>query len=191
MASEPKHRLTVQDYLALERQAHTKSEYLDGEMFAMTGASHEHNLIVTNMVAALRPQLRARRCTLYASDMRVRTPLDFLAYPDVVVLCGERKFDDPRRDTILNPTVIVEVLSPSTQDYDRGTKFPHYREIPSLAEVLLVAQDRSHVEHYPRQATDRWLLVETEGLHQTLELPTIGCTLALADVYEDVLEAQA
>ena len=120
--------------------------------------------------------------------MRVRTPTDFLAYPDVTVLCGEKRFDDPRRDTILNPTVIAEVLSGSTQDYDRGTKFTHYREIPSLAEVLLIAQDRSHVEHYLRQATDRWLLVETGDLRSSLELSSIGCELALADVYEEVLE---
>jgi len=187
MASEPKARLTVQDYLALERQAETKSEYLDGEMFAMAGASHEHNVIVTNVVAALRPQLRGRGCTLYATDMRVRTPADFLAYPDVFVLCGERRFDDPRRDTVLNPTVIVEVLSPSTQDYDRGTKLPHYREIPSLAEALLIAQDRPHVEHYLRQASDRWLLVEITDLGTTLELTSIGCTLPLAETYEEVL----
>lgn len=187
MASEPQHRLTVQDYLVLERRAETRSEYLDGEMYAMAGASHEHNVIVTNIVAALRPQLRGKGCTLYANDMRVRTPTDFLAYPDVIVLCGEKRFDDPRRDTILNPTVIVEVLSGSTQDYDRGTKFAHYREIPSLAEVLLIAQDRPHVEHYLRQATDRWLLVETGDLRSSLELSSIGCALALADVYEEVL----
>jgi Uma2 family endonuclease len=190
MAAEPKHRLTVQDYLALERQAQTKSEYLGGDMLAMSGASYEHNLIVTNLVAALRPQLRSRGCALFANDMRVRTPADFLAYPDVVVLCGERRFDDPRRDTILNPTVIIEVLSPSTQDYDRGTKFPHYREIPSLAEVLLIAQDRPHVEHYHRQATDRWLLVEADDPQSTLELQSIGCKLAFAEIYEDVLQAQ-
>jgi len=189
MASEPKHRLTVLDYLALERQGETRSEYLDGEMFALAGASHEHNVIVTNLVAALRPQLRARGCTLYANDMRVRTPTDFLAYPDVMALCGERRFDDPRRDTILNPTVIIEVLSPSTEEYDRGTKLPHFREIPSLSEALLVTQDRPYLEHYIRQASDRWLLVEISSLRHILELPSIGCRLALSDVYEDVLEA--
>lgn len=189
MASEPKHRLTVHDYLTLERRAETRSEYLDGEMFALAGASHEHNVIVTNTVAALRPQLRAKGCTLYANDMRVRTPADFLAYPDVVVLCGERKFDDPRRDTILNPTIIFEVLSDSTRDYDRGTKFAYYREVPSLAEVLLIAQDRPHVEHYVRQASDRWVLIELNDLGSVLELPTIDCKLALTDVYEEVLGA--
>lgn len=188
MAPEPKHRLTVLDYLTLERGAETRSEYLDGEMFAMAGASHEHNVIVTNVVAALRPQIRARRCSLYSNDMRVRTPADFLAYPDVMVLCGEHRFDDPRRDTVLNPTVILEVLSPSTEEYDRGTKLPHYREIPSLGEALLIAQDRPHVEHYLRQATDRWLLIEISDLRHVLELPSIGCRLALSDVYEDVLD---
>jgi Uma2 family endonuclease len=189
MASEPKHRLTVHDYLTLERRAETRSEYLEGEMFAMAGASHEHNVIVTNVVAALRPQLRSKGCTLYANDMRVRTPTDFLAYPDVIVLCGEKRFDDPRRDTVLNPTVIFEVLSESTQEYDRGTKLAHYREIPALAEVLLIAQDRPHVEHYLRQATDRWLLTEIHDLQQTLDLSSVGCKLALVDVYEEVLEA--
>lgn len=188
MASDPQHRLTVQDYLILDRGAETRSEYLEGEMLAMAGASHEHNVIVTNLVAALRPQIRARGCSLYANDMRVRTPADFLAYPDVMVLCGERRFDDPRRDTILNPTVIFEVLSPSTQDYDRGTKLLHFREIPSLAEVLLIEQDRPHVEHYLRQGTDRWLLNEIHALRHVLELPAIGCRLALPDVYEDVLD---
>jgi Uma2 family endonuclease len=190
MSSEPKHRLTVHDYLTLERRAETRSEYLDGEMFAMAGASHEHNVIVTNLVAALRPQLRSKGCTLYANDMRVRTPTDFLAYPDVIVLCGEKRFDDPRRDTVLNPTVIFEVLSESTQEYDRGTKIAHYREIPALAEILLIAQDRPHVEHYLRQAADRWLLTEVHDLPHTLDLSSVGCKLALVDVYEEVLEAQ-
>jgi Uma2 family endonuclease len=190
MASEPKHRLTVQDYLVLERRAGTRSEYLDGEMYAMAGASHEHNVIVTNVVAALRPQLRGKGCTLYANDMRVRTPTDFLAYPDVIVLCGEKRFDDPRRDTVLNPTVIFEVLSESTQEYDRGTKLAHYREIPALAEVLLIAQDRPHVEHYLRQAADRWLLTEIHDRQHILDLSSVGCKLALVDVCEEVLEAQ-
>src|SRR5215208_1224850 len=127
MASDPRQRLTLQEYLTLERQAETRSEYLDGEMFAMSGASHSHNVIVTNAVAALRPQLRSRGCALYANDMRIRTPTDLLTYPDIAVVCGRRQFDDPRRDTILNPMVIVEVLSESTRDYDRGTKFTHYR----------------------------------------------------------------
>jgi Uma2 family endonuclease len=121
--------------------------------------------------------------------MRVRTPADFLAYPDVIVLCGEKRFDDPRRDTVLNPTVIFEVLSESTQEYDRGTKLAHYREIPALAEVLLIAQDHPHVEHYLRQATDRWLLTEIHDLQHTLDLSSVGCKLALVDVYEEVLEA--
>jgi Uma2 family endonuclease len=189
MASEPKQRLTIQDYLAIERDAEMKSEYLDGEMFAMTGASHAHNVIVTNAVAALRPQLRSRGCTLYANDMRVRTPTDLCTYPDVAVVCGERTFDDPRRDTILNPMVVLEVLSESTQDYDRGTKFSHYRTIPSLTDVVLIQQDRPHVEHFMRQASDRWLLLEIDSLESTLELTSIGCVLPLADLYEDILSA--
>jgi Uma2 family endonuclease len=191
MASEPRRRLTIQEYLSLERQAETKSEYLDGEMFALAGASRDHNIIVTNLVASLRPQLRSRGCDLYANDMRVRTPGDLFTYPDVMVLCGERRFDDPRRDTILNPTVIVEVLSESTRDYDRGTKLTEYRTIPSLQEIVLIEQGRPHVEHYIRQASARWLLLEIEGLASSFELPTLGCRLSLSEIYEDVFEARA
>lgn len=191
MASEPRRRLTIQEYLSLERQAETKSEYLDGETFALAGASRDHNVIVTNLVAALRPQLRSRGCDLYANDMRVRTPTDLFTYPDVMVLCGERRFDDPRRDTVLNPTLIIEVLSESTRDYDRGTKLTDYRTIPSLQEIVLIEQSRAHVEHYVRQASDRWLLLEIEGLAGSLELPTLGCRLSLAEIYEDVFEARA
>jgi len=191
MASEPRQRLTIEEYLAFERETETRLDYLNGETFAMTGASHEHNVIVTNAVAALRPQLRSRGCTLYANDMRVRTPADLFTYPDLVVVCGERRFDDPRRDTLLNPTVLLEVLSESTRDYDRGTKFTHYRMIPSLVEYVLVAQDGIHVEHFVRQASDRWLLTEIAGREQTLELSSIRCKLALRDVYEDVLDGAA
>lgn len=191
MATDPKQRLTLQEFLILERQSETRSEYLDGEMFAMTGASREHNIIVTNTVAALRPQLRGRGCDLYANDMRVRTATDLLTYPDLAVVCGGAQFDDPRRDTILNPTVLIEVLSESTRDYDRGTKFTHYRSIPALQEYVLIAQDAPHVEHYVRQASDRWLLEEIDGLGQILDLPSIGCRLALADVYEQILDTPA
>lgn len=190
MASDPKQRFTLHDYLALERQAETRSEYLDGEMFARSGASATHNVLVTNLVAALHPQLRSRGCDLYANDMRVRTPTDLVTYPDVAVACGPRQFDDRHRDTLLNPTVLFEVLSPSTQDYDRGTKFAHYRTLASLTDFVLVAQDHVHVEHYSRQGRDRWILLEVEGLDRRLELSSIGCELALAEIYEEAFEDQ-
>jgi Uma2 family endonuclease len=134
MASDPKQRLTVQEYLTLERQSETKSDYLAGESFAMTGASRRHNLISGNIFADLHAQLSGTACEVYTGDMRVRTPTDLLCYPDIVAACGEPRFDDDEFDTLLNPTLIVEVLSKSTEAYDRLTKLDHYRGIPSLVE---------------------------------------------------------
>jgi Uma2 family endonuclease len=191
MSSDPKPRLSVEEYLALERRAETKSEYLNGETFAMAGASREHNLATTNVISSLHSQLRGRSCEVYTSDMRIRVPAtELFTYADVVVACGEPQFDDAELDTLLNPVLIVEVLSGSTEDYDRGTKFAHYRTIPSFSEYVLIAQDRVHVEHFVRQA-EGWLLTETDDLGQTVELPSIGCRLALADVYERVMSPPA
>jgi Uma2 family endonuclease len=192
MASDPKQRLTTEEYLAFERQSETKNDYLDGEIFAMTGASRIHNLISGNIFGEIRAQLRGRPgrpCEVYMEAMRVWAPSELFTYPDVVVVCGERRFHDSEFDTLLNPTLIFEVLSPSTEAYNRGIKSARYRAIPSLAEYLLVAQDRVQVEHYVRQASDRWLLEELSELEQTLELPSIGCRLSLAEVYEQVFPA--
>jgi len=186
MATDPKQRLTIQEYLILERNAETKSDYLDGEMFAMTGASRKHNLISVNVLAALHSQLAGSPCEVYASDMRVRTPTDLLTYPDVVAVCGEPRFNDNEFDTLLNPILVVEVLSPSTETYDRLTKLDHYRTIPSLAEVVLVAQDRPWVEHWLRQDDGRWLIEELADLGRDLELPSIRCRLPLAALYRRV-----
>jgi len=187
MTAEPQRRLSADDYLALERASETRSEYLDGEVFAMAGASREHNLIATNVVGTLHPQLKARGCEKYASDMRVRIAATGLyTYPDVVVVGGQPRFEDEERDTLLNPTLIVEVLSPSTEDYDRGRRFAHYRSIPSLQVYLLVRQDRAHVELFTRQRDDRWVLWETDDLGATVDLSAIGATIALADVYDRV-----
>ena len=188
MATQPKGWLDVREYLALERQAEEKHEYLDGELVAMTGASRQHVRLVLNVAFALDRQLESRGCEVYASDMRVRIPAGNLyTYPDVAVACGEPHFDDADADTLLDPKLIVEVLSRSTADYDRGTKFVHYRTLPSLMEYLLIAQDRVHVEHFVRQADGQWLLFETEDLASILELPSLGCTLALRDVYRRVI----
>jgi Uma2 family endonuclease len=184
MASEPRPRLTIQEYLAFERQSEIRHEYLDGEMFAMSGATRKHNVIAGNIFGLIWTQFRGRACEVYTETMRVRTPADFVAYPDVAALCGERKIDRSILDTLLNPTLIVEVLSPPTEDYDRGPKLPHYQSIPSLSDCLLVAQDRVHVEHYQRQGTGGWRLVELDDPAQTLELASIGCRLALAEIYE-------
>jgi len=187
MAMQPKPRITPEEYLAQERAAERKSEYFDGEVFAMAGASPAHALIVTNVVAELRDKLRSRDCTVYSSDLRVKVGATGLyTYPDVVVVCGEPQFDDEQEDTLLNPNVIVEVLSKSTQDYDRGGKFEQYRTIDSFAEYVLIGQDKPHVEHFARQPDGRWILTETNRLGDQIELPSISARLALADVYEKV-----
>ncbi|MDQ2693829.1 MAG: Uma2 family endonuclease [Pseudomonadota bacterium] len=180
-------RFTPAEYLLIERHADCKSEYLAGDIYAMGGASEAHNLIVLNAAAELRRQLKGRACKVYASDMRVKAGDPALyAYPDVVALCGPARFDDALKDTLVNPTLIIEVLSPSTASYDRGEKFGRYRQIDSLTEYLLIAQDRPLVEHYVRQANSQWLLAEHRGLQETVRLPSIDGELALAEIYDKV-----
>ncbi len=182
MAALPLQRLSAAEYLALEREAETKSEFWNGEIFAMAGASREHNLIAMAVGAAIYPQLKG--CELYGSDMRVRVPAtDLYTYPDLVIVCEPPRFDEADVDTLVNPTFLVEVLSPSTEDYDRGRKPAHYRTIPSLAGYLLIAQDRVHVELVTRQSDGRWLLTEVEDPNAVLELPLSGARLAVADLY--------
>ena len=187
MVLQPKPHLSPQEYLAGERQAASKSEYLNGEVFAMAGASARHVLIAANVVGELRAQLKGRDCRVYSADLRVKISATGLyTYPDVAVVCGHLLFDDEQEDTVLNPTVLVEVLSESTKDYDRGGKFEHYRTLESLKEYVLIVQDRQHVEHYVRQPEGRWLLEETNRPGDVVVLPSIGCTLALAEVYDKI-----
>jgi Uma2 family endonuclease len=187
MSIQAKPRITSEEYLTRERAAETKSEYFDGEVFAMSGASRQHVAIVGNVVTALNNQLRGRDCAVYASDLRVKaSPTGLYTYPDVVVVCGEGRFEDEHVDTLLNPMVIVEVLSDSTADYDRGRKFKHYRMIDTFVEYVLIAQDKPHVEHFVRQSRTQWLFSETDRLDDTLTLRSIGCQLALAEVYAKV-----
>jgi Uma2 family endonuclease len=187
MSSQPKLRYTPEEYLALERKAEYKSEYFAGEIFAMAGASERHNLIAGNVFAILHAQFRGRPCRVYMSDMRVKvSPTGLYTYPDVVALCGEPQFDDEQKDTLLNPTVVIEVLSSSTEAYDRGGKFGHYRKIASLEEYVLIAQEEPHIEHYVRQPRNHWLLSEASGLQDTIQLSSVNCTLTLSDVYEKV-----
>ncbi|MDT5122987.1 MAG: hypothetical protein QOC96_2469 [Acidobacteriota bacterium] len=187
MSSQVKVYYTPEEYLALERQAEYKSEYFNGEIFAMTGASRKHNLVAGNVFASLHNQLKKRPCEIYPSDMRVKvSPTGLYTYPDVIVVCGEPLFDDKQKDTLLNPTVLVEVLSKSTASYDRGEKFEHYRKLDSLAEYLVIAQNKYHAEHYSRQPDNRWLLSETDDRQQTIHLSSIECDLALADIYDKV-----
>ena len=187
MSSQPRARLTPLEYLTLDRQAEHKSEYYGGEVFAMAGGSERHNLIVGNAFAGIHAQFRKRPCRVYASDMRVKvSPAGMYAYPDVMAVCGEVRFDDEQRDTLLNPSVIVEVLSESTEGYDRGKKFESYRRLDSLVEYVLIAQDAHRVEHYVRQTDNRWLMSEYVSLQDTLSFPSLSVQLSLADIYDKV-----
>jgi Uma2 family endonuclease len=187
MASQPKPRYTPEEYLAIEREAEFKNEYLDGEIIAMVGASEPHNLIVVNLVTELANQLKRRPCKIYASDMRVDLRERYLfAYPDVVVVCGDASFRIGEMDNLLNPTLIIEVLSKSTEGYDRGMKFIKYRRIESLQEYLLVAQDEPRIEQYIRQPSKEWLLSEFNGLDTIAYLPSIECHLTFKEVYDKV-----
>jgi len=189
MTSAPvqKSYLTAEEYLALERQAETKSEYIDGEMVAMTGGTSWHSLVTLNVGGELRQQLKQRPCLVYSGDLRVRIPgTGDYVYPDITVVCGEPLFEDGQRDILLNPTLIVEVLSPSTESYDRGRKFELYQTIGSLKEYVLVAQDRSRVEHYLRQDGHVWLYTDVNGIDSSVSFASIGCQVPLAEVYDKV-----
>jgi Uma2 family endonuclease len=176
---------TPEQYLELERNAATKSDYFNGEIFAMTGASRKHNLITVNIASSLNGQLKGGQCEVYANDMRIKVTAGGLyTYPDVVVACGSPEFEDEHIDTLLNPILIIEVLSKSTEGDDRGEKCGYYRTLESLSEYLLVRQDKPHVEHYVRQPGGLWLLSEADGLQARIDLHSINCQLAMADIYD-------
>ena len=157
MSALPEPYVTVEEYLAAERNAETKSEYLDGYLYAMAGGTPRHSAIAMNVAIELGIQLRDKSCQVYNSDLMVATsPTGLYAYPDVSVVCGEPRFQDNHPDALTNPLLIVEVLSPKTEDRDRGPKFVHYRRIDSLIDYLLVVQDEPYVDHYQRQSGDRW-----------------------------------
>jgi Uma2 family endonuclease len=187
MATHPTHQpLTPQEYLALERVAETKSEYLDGFLIAMSGATPAHVLITANIVGELYAQLLDRPCRVYSQDLRVRiAEAGMYAYPDVVAVCGEPEFDEGALDCLTNPTVIIEVLSETTEAYDRGLKFARYRQRAALQEYILVAQDRVSVERYTRQG-EFWVFTAAASLDEIVELPSIGCSLSLRRVYGKV-----
>jgi Uma2 family endonuclease len=187
MASQANPLLTPEEYLDIERRAEFRSEYYQGQMFAMSGATGSHTVITVNLVREMSTELRRGPCQLYTHDMRVQVSKTGLyTYPDIVVACAGRKFLDEREDTLLNPIVIVEVLSESTEAYDRGKKFEQYRTLESLQEYVLVAQDRMLVESYRRQASGQWLLTTAAEADNILELSSVNCRLKLADVYENV-----
>ena len=187
MTAQPIPTLSEEDYLVYERASTIRHEYYRGRIYAMTGAKEPHNLIAGNTIATLHSQLRRKPCRVYPSDMRIkvlRTGLN--TYPDVVIVCGQPQFTDAIHDTLTNPTIIVEILSTSTECYDRGLKFENYRAIETLRDYLLIAQDHYHVEHYARQVSGQWLLTEATQLEDAIDLQSIECTLRLEDVYEKV-----
>jgi Uma2 family endonuclease len=187
MSTLPKPRLTPEQYLEIEDAAEYKSEYFQGEMFAMSGATYEHNLIASNVNRHIGNQVAGRPCAVCPSDMRVHTPRTGLyTYPDAVVICGEPQFLGPKRMNLLNPTVIVEVLSPSTEAYDRGRKFEHYQSIESLREYLLIASDRVSVTLHRRQTESEWLTITAISLEAAIELESAGCRLMVRDLYDRV-----
>jgi len=186
MSSLPKPYYTPEEYLERERLADYKSEYFAGEIFAIAGASRTHNLISGNVSASLTAQLRDRPCEVYANDMRVQADqARQYSYPDVVVVCGEAQFRDGYEDTLSNPIVIVEVLSPSTEANDRGEKFMRYRQVASLTDYVLISQNARHVEHFVKQPDGSWRMTEANG-EDTILLSSIGCVLSLADAYNKV-----
>lgn len=186
MSSVPEPRISPQEYLARERTAAFRSEFFRGDVFAMAGASPDHNRIVRNVLTLLDAQLKGGNCEVFPSDLRLACTSGLLTYPDVVVVCGELEYFADQRDTITNPRLIVEVLSISTERYDRGEKFAHYRGIPSLREYVLISYREPRIERYVRDPKPGWLMTEANGLEASISLETIDCQLAFADVYRDV-----
>lgn len=178
--------ITPEQYLLRERAAAERHEYYRGEMFAMSGASREHNLVTGNLNAELRTRIMGRPCETYSNDMRVRIErAGYYTYPDVVVVCGEPRFLDREVDTLLNPTVLIEVLSPSTEAHDRGFKSACYREIPSLKQYVIVSQDRMAVECYSRRG-EEWMLVDSRGPEGVLRLDSIDVVIPLNEIYHRI-----
>ena len=187
--AQTQRRYTPEEYYALERDAAYKSEYYDGEIFAMAGGTSIHSRIITNILGELHGRLKASPCSVYESNLRVLVRATGLrTYPDASVFCGAIEYDpeDPKNTTAVNPTVLFEVLSPSTELYDRGSKADHYRRIESLKTHVLVAQSAPHVEVYHRQSGNAWTFVEEKELSAMLVIPAIKVELLLGDIYAGV-----
>jgi Uma2 family endonuclease len=178
--------LSPEAYLEMERKAEYKSEYFNGEMYQMAGASLIHDIIVANVTGRLRPQPGKRPFKVLPGNMRLRLPIRNYAYPDVLVVCGKPQLEDKEKDILLNPTVLIEVLADSTEAKDRGLKAWHYRKIESLSEYILIDQHTAKIELYTRKANGRWMLSEVNGLSDTLEIASLECKLAMTDIYDKV-----
>jgi Uma2 family endonuclease len=187
VSTQPKARITPEEYLALERTAETRSEYLDGEMFLMSGTTKEHTQITRNITVELTLQFKHKPCELFPLEMRTKVSATGLyTYPDIAVVCGEPEFEDANFDTLLNPTLIIEVLSDSTESYDRGRKFAHYRNIPSLREYVLVSQWERRIEKFSRTDDGSWTFTESADPEGSIELSSAGGNLTLSNVYDRV-----
>jgi Uma2 family endonuclease len=181
------HKMSEEEYLAFERASEFKNEYADGQVIPMQVEKLSHNLICTNSSAILIRELSNKNCYVLALRMRVKTlATRRYSYPDIVLICGEPEFIGYERDTITNPTILIEILSPTTEKEDRGKKLREYRQIESLQEYLLISQETPQIERYLRQKEKDWLYSEVSGLESKIVLPSIGITLALSDVYKKV-----
>jgi Uma2 family endonuclease len=187
MSAIPKTKISPEEYLVLERNSPEKNEFYRGEIFAMAGAGNNHNIIIGNIIGEMHAFLKGKGCTVYPSDMRLHIPENSLyTYPDVMVVCGPKQFLDEKKDTLLNPSIIVEVLSPNTEGYDRGEKFRLYRSIASLQEYIMVDSRSYTLEKYARNAAGSWVLTDAQGLQANILLQTIEYSLKLEDVYAGV-----
>ncbi|AUX44755.1 hypothetical protein SOCE26_062230 [Sorangium cellulosum] len=187
----PPAKLSPEEYLALERSSELKHEYAGGEVFATAGGTREHSLITANVVGELRSALRSRPREAHASDLRIKNATTGrYVYPDASVVCGQPLFEDDHRDTLLNPTAVFEVLSESSESYDRGGKFALYRGIPSIADYVLLSQKQVEIEHFRRQPDGTWLL-RVLGPGERLHIASIGCDLAVDELYLKVFEPLA
>lgn len=187
MSAVPKKRLTAEEYLEFERSSEIKHEFYNGRIYAMAGAKRRHNLIALNIGSEIRGHLKGRNCEAYPSDMRVFVPrFGLYTYPDVSVVCGKPEFQDAVLDTLLNPVLLIEILSDSTESYDRGKKFQHYRSIESLQEYVLVSQNEARIEKYIRQGDGFWVLSEAVGVGSSITFESIDCPISLAEVYDKI-----
>ncbi|MCP9493953.1 MAG: Uma2 family endonuclease [Pyrinomonadaceae bacterium MAG19_C2-C3] len=190
MSAQSKHFLTPEEYLAIERKSEERHEYFDGEMFLMSGGTEEHALLGATIIGELHGQMKRTGCRVYSNDFRVFIPRTGLyTYPDATVVCGETILvDDGKRDTLLNPTLIVEVLSSSTESYDRGGKFAQYQTIESLAEYVLISQTQPRIECFTKDkdTNEKWIYRRADSMEATIELASINGSLALADVFANV-----
>jgi Uma2 family endonuclease len=188
MSSVPNRRFTTAEYLSLERTSDIRHEFVDGNIVAMSGGSVWHATICDNLLVQLTSRLRGTLCKPFSGSLRIKIEATGnYTYPDLSIVCGERRMEDGRNDTLLNPRLLIEVLSPSTERHDRGWKFKNYQRIPSFEEYILVSQDEPRLERFFRQGDVGWLMTSTVGLEQTVRFESVGCELPLAEIYEDVV----